>query len=532
MTSSVTTDFREEYEAERSRWLRKRFLWYAGVVITIAILGIIGQILGVIFSEEVRKLVTQSIMQATLGVLSILIYIGAFVWALRHTLVRERMLKLVYALIVITGAISILGTPLIFEVGRPELRRQFQTALERGESVETELPGVKISVNANEIRIDPEAETDEPMTPEEIAAKQQAAIDLQVDRQIARMVVAGNAVGSIFFTHFFACLFLPWTARESLKPIIPLLVLNAVVTLFYIRLVPQVGTIILLASPLIALPGALVCLWRQSRFRDRFHFKMLKGRYGEIKQELGFARQIHESMFPPPVTKGAVRFDYRYEPMRQIGGDYLFARFTAPVAGAEPILSIAIIDVTGHGIGAALTVNRLHGEIERQIGENANAAPGELLTGLNDYLHHTLASHSVYATALFFRIDPNTGRLAWASAGHPPAFLRTLDGRLERLESTTLVLGACRGPDFVPNEQSCRFLPGDSLLAYTDGAIEVRNAMGRMLSVDGFQRAVVSVPPDEDGGWAAAALRAVDSYRHGPVQDDTLMVEIYRPVTL
>src|SRR5690606_21960666 len=109
------------------------------------------------------------------------------------------------------------------------------------------------------------------------------------------MVVAGNAVGSIFFTHFFACLFLPWTARESLKPIIPLLVLNAVVTLFYIRLVPQVGTIILLASPLIALPGALVCLWRQSRFRDRFHFKMLKGRYGEIKQELGFARQIHES---------------------------------------------------------------------------------------------------------------------------------------------------------------------------------------------------------------------------------------------
>src|SRR5690606_31991441 len=152
------------------------------------------------------------------------------------------------------------------------------------------------------------------------------------------------------------------------------------------------------------------------------------------------------------------------------------------------------------GIGAALTVNRLHGEIERQLGERADAQPGDLLTGLNDYLHHTLASHSVYATALFLRIDPNTGRLSWASAGHPPAFLRTLEGRIERLDSTTLVLGACRGSDFVPNEQSCRFLPGDMLIAYTDGAIEARNSAGRMLSVDGLQRAIASARPDPEGG--------------------------------
>ena len=43
-------------------------------------------------------------------------------------------------------------------------------------------------------------------------------------------------------------------------------------------------------------------------------------------QELGYARRIHESLFPTPLKDGAVRLEYRYEPARQIGGDYLYAR--------------------------------------------------------------------------------------------------------------------------------------------------------------------------------------------------------------
>jgi sigma-B regulation protein RsbU (phosphoserine phosphatase) len=536
MTSSVTSDFREEYEAERGRFLRKRFLWYSGVVIGLAAISLVAQFVALTISEEARQAARQLWLQGALGLISTLLYLIAFAWAWRHTLDRDRMLKLLYVLIVASGALSILGTPLIFEASRSEIRRQIVQSLADGKPVVTEMPGVKLT-------FDPKEDAERSLAPggaEPSAAHAGAAsepftdeeIDDRVSRQIARMVALGNALGSIFFTHFFACLFLPWTARESIKPMVPLLVLNAVVSLFYIRWVPTWGPIILILSPLVAVPGALVCLWRHSRFRDSFHFKMLKGRYGEIKQELGFARQIHESMFPPPVREGPVCFDYRYEPMRQIGGDYLFARFTPPSNGALPVLTLAIIDVTGHGIGAALTVNRLHGEIEREFGENAAVTPGELLTGLNDYLHHTLATHSVYATALFMRIDPNTGRLAWASAGHPPAFLRTIDGRIERLESTTLVLGACRGDDFAPNEQSCKFLPGDVILAYTDGAIEARNSAGRMFTVDGLQRALVSSTPDAEGGWAATALRAVDEHRFGPAQDDTLMVEIFRPVKL
>ncbi len=79
------------------------------------------------------------------------------------------------------------------------------------------------------------------------------------------------------------------------------------------------------------------------------------------------------------------------------------------------------------------------------------------------------------------------------------------------------------------------FHPGDALLIYTDGATETRNHEGRMLRTDGMQRLVASVDPGadagpRDGGWCGCLLAAIDEFRHGPVKDDTLIVEISRPI--
>ncbi|MBL8744990.1 MAG: serine/threonine-protein phosphatase, partial [Phycisphaerae bacterium] len=359
------------------------------------------------------------------------------------------------------------------------------------------------------------------------------AIKVEDDSDIAQRaheIANLSTIFGIMVVHFIASLFIPWTPKEAVRPLVPLLILYTLRSLIFSGAPIWLRLIFIALSPLIAVPGVAVAAWRTSRFRERFNIQMLKGRYGEIKQELASARQIHESLFPSPITTGPVRFEYRYEPMRQIGGDYLFVKQAEINGKAQPILHMAIVDVTGHGIGAALTVNRLYGEIARRFGENSNATPGEILTGLNDYLHHSLATHSVYATAVCLRFDPNTDALAWASAGHPPAFLRTVDGKIERLDSTTLVLGACRGDDFHHNEQATRFHKGDTLLLYTDGAIETRNAQGRMLGLRGFEGLITSVHPDEAGGYASSLLRGVDEHRFGPPQDDTLIVEVWRPL--
>ena len=509
MSSSVTTDFREEYEAERERLLRRRFLWYAGVVIGLGILTLMGSAIAIFFSEVVRLQggLLQALSNIGVQILSLGIYVTGFLHVLRHPIARGALVRLVFWLILLNGAIGLIWSPIA-----SESQFRVQVAAQSTQEIET---------NPSQTQ----------------ATTQDGAADVQETsgpnrRTMVAGIMAGNAILQILLTHLLACAFLPLTPRECIKPIVPLYLLNTLITLLYITEAPKVGIAVILLSPLVAAPGMLICWWRLGRFRHRFHFKMLKGRYGEIKQDLDTARQIHEALFPEPLLTGPVRFEYRYQPMRQIGGDYLYARVCEADDGDLPILNLAIVDVTGHGIGAALTVNRLHGEITRQFGEEPDASPGQLLNGLNDYLHHTLSSHSVYATALFMRIDPARGVLSWASAGHPPAFLRAVDGTIDRLDSTTLVLGATRGEDFDATEREVQFMPGDVLIAYTDGAIEARNDQGQMLGLEGLQRMIAGGHPDENGGWASSVLREVDQYRHGPAQDDTLLVEIYRPVHL
>jgi serine phosphatase RsbU (regulator of sigma subunit) len=363
-----------------------------------------------------------------------------------------------------------------------------------------------------------------------------AAMGAQVARYIAQSTGKGASIGvgfswqlQIFVTHLLACLFLPWTPRECFRPLIPLLAVNALFTLVsgddWL-----VKALSIALSPLVGAPGALICWWRHSRFRDRFNQRMIKGRYLEMRRELVDARRIHEALFPPPIRSGPLRFDYVYEPMRQIGGDYLHACFSPARSGGPRALNLVVIDVTGHGIPAALTVNRLHGELERIFAEQPQVAPGEVLRLLNSYVHLTLAGHSVYVTALCVRVDPAADALEYASGGHPPAFLRGVDGTLEQLASTAFVLGACPGEDFRSDQRSVRFGEGDTLIAYTDGAIEARDRTGRYFGIAGLQRVLATTAAPQGSGWPALVTRAVDQHRFGPIADDTLVVEVQRPV--
>jgi len=484
VTATVTTDFRHEFEAERTRWLRRRFLWWTGVIIAMGLLTLLGSIAALALGrvETAGAAPTQQVVLHEIFLLaSLSLYVLAFRHARRRLLSRDAIIRLVFWLIVVNGVLSLAQNVFGFELGAPVIQR-------------TSSDG-------------------SPPPPNFIAIA---------------------ALGSILLTHFFACVFLPLTPRESIKPVIPLLVLAAGVTVFYASSVATAAMAIA-ASPLIAAPGAAVCWWRNSRFRNRFHSRVLRRTYGQMKRELTDARRIHEAIFPPPITEGPVRLLYQYEPMRQIGGDFLFIRKgvrTSSNPADHQTLSVVIVDVTGHGVAAALTVNRLSGELERLFGERPDISPGDVLAALNSYVHYTLASHSVYLTALCARVDPSRDALEWASGGHPPAFLRTADGRIDRVDSTAFVLGACHGEDFQHGQRRARFARGDVLIAYTDGAIESRDEQGAMLGLDGFQRLVASLQPDAARGedWASAILRAVDDRRAGPPEDDTLIVEINRPL--
>lgn len=338
--------------------------------------------------------------------------------------------------------------------------------------------------------------------------------------------------------HLFACICFPWTPQQAIRPIGPLLLLNALAVLVFGDFSPGMTAAILCLSVFVAAPGILTAWFKHSRRMESFRIQALQVRYGQMRRELVDARRIHEALFPPPIQTGSLRFEYRYQPMLQIGGDYLYAKYCNRIGDRGEVeehsaFNMLVLDVTGHGIAAALTVNRLYGEVERLFAENPDAGPGDVLSALNRYVHLTLATHSVYVTALCVRVDERKGILEYASGGHPPAFLCSSDGRIEQLDSTAIVLGACAAVDFDPCVETRRFAVGDTLLAYTDGAIEARNDSGRMWGVQGMARCLANVHRREMAGkvgLSGVVISAVESHRYGPAEDDTLVVEITRTI--
>ncbi len=554
-SATFTSEFGHELETERIAWLRRRFLWYLGFGLCIGVPFFIYEIA----SSRVRE------EQGTIGwaanvamqTVNLLVHgaLFAYVWKARKP--RYSVNFMAYWLIVSMGVLSLIVMPLIMSgVAESVQKKMSEGGAATASFSAPGIPAGTIELNDDERSSPQEASanaapegagSDAEQSAAELQRKKSAreradqlrkAREFFSDRKTRLAFTVVTSLWAIFISHFTACLFLPWTTREAVRPTIPLLGLNLLLTLGYsgwslitggwsaMLALMAMGVIAL--SLFVPLPGLAVCWWRHARFRRRTTYDLLRGRYTELKHELTSAQQIHEGLFPVAIRSGSVRFEYVYEPMRQIGGDYLHC-FVAPDARA----SFVVMDVTGHGIPAALTVNRLHGELTRIFAEDPDIGPGEVLTLLNRYVHLTLASHSVYVTAMCFRVCPTRDTLEYASGGHPPAFVRDVRGRLEQLDSTTFVLGACAGSDFQHEARTLHFGPGDVLVAYTDGVTEARDQSGRYFGISGIQRLLATGAPlldheDGSGGWPGALRQAVEKYRYGPTADDVLVIEIRR----
>ncbi|MCL4221735.1 MAG: SpoIIE family protein phosphatase [Phycisphaerales bacterium] len=327
--------------------------------------------------------------------------------------------------------------------------------------------------------------------------------------------------------HLLASAHFPWTASQSLIPVGVFVLIHAGYV-FTDRqgngVTDSLGTIL---SAVAGVPGIIACSVQQEWRERNFGYRFMRSRYGKLRDELASARRIHEALFPSPCREGAFDLTYQYEPMRHIGGDYLHVSHHCRPDGSE-VLSVVVVDVTGHGIPAALTVNRLHGEVELMFAADPEVDPGTVLKHLNRYVNLTLAKHSIYATALCLRFDSREQEVVVANGGHPPAFLLGVDGTIEEVGSTAFVLGAARDDEFDPAPRRVRCMPGDTMIAYTDGAIEARAPNGRMLRIEGF-RSMIARAGGSPGERAGVLLAGVAEHRgHTPTEDDTLIVEIHR----
>jgi sigma-B regulation protein RsbU (phosphoserine phosphatase) len=274
-----------------------------------------------------------------------------------------------------------------------------------------------------------------------------------------------------------------------------------------------------------------VCLLRQSRFQRQVQTLFEAASFRKLQKELAGARKLHEATLPAhhAYASGPVRLAYVYEPMRQIGGDVLYVH--PPDEPNSPVLWVALVDVNGHGIPAALMANRVIGEIQRLFAEHPDATPHFVLSQLNRYVFLTMSRSGVYATAILAKVDTNDGTLQYANAGHPPAFLhRATDKSIVRLESDTTLLGVTDDENFCRRCNTLPFQSGDALLAYTDGATEAKNLRGEMLTIEGLYDLLrhAAALQRSPAAWPPVLLRQISHFRRSPPTDDTLLLTVFR----
>ena len=205
-----------------------------------------------------------------------------------------------------------------------------------------------------------------------------------------------------------------------------------------------------------------------------------------IEQELKVARLIQQTLLPQALPKiEGYQLTAYYQPAREVGGDfYDFIYFE------DGKIGLIVADVTDKGVPAALVMATTR-TLLRAAAERLTD-PGAVLARTNEVLVAEIPPR-MFVTCFYAVLDPATGHLRYANAGHDVAYRYTADGVVE-LRATGMPLGLMLGMRY--EEKETTLDGGDYVLMYSDGLVEAHDPHGEMF---GFPRLQMALGTHGDG---------------------------------
>jgi phosphoserine phosphatase RsbU/P len=255
------------------------------------------------------------------------------------------------------------------------------------------------------------------------------------------------------------------------------------------------------------------------------------GQRERINREIEVAREVQERFLPQSYPQIAgVELAGAYRPAQTVGGDY-YDFIEMKQAGSDAIsLGLAIGDVSGKGISAALLMASLRASL-RGLTRNCDGNLAAMLHEVNELVYEASASNR-YATFFFAQLDPFSRELTYVNAGHnAPALIRhhaNRDGQPEiiRLEAGGPVIGLLPNSHY---EQSTLTLqPGDILLAFTDGISEAMTIDGEEWSEDRLIELLATYPDMPAAALVKLLFDAADDFAGGAPQHDDMTLVILK----
>ena len=205
-----------------------------------------------------------------------------------------------------------------------------------------------------------------------------------------------------------------------------------------------------------------------------------------LEQEMRVATLIQQQFLPRELPHLAQwQIAAYYGPARAVGGD--FYDFIEMPGGR---IGIAVGDVTDKGVPAALVMARTHSILRAEA--SRSDSPAVILGRANDLLVPEMPTR-MFVTCLFAILEPATGRIVLANAGHNLPYVRTDEGVTE-LRATGMPLGLM--PGIVYEETEGVIDPGSNVLLYSDGLVEAHDTANQMY---GFPRLREAMAVDDAG---------------------------------
>ena len=232
-----------------------------------------------------------------------------------------------------------------------------------------------------------------------------------------------------------------------------------------------------------------------------------------LENELAIAQEVQNQLFPRPVSDlESLEVHGFCRPARTVSGDY----YDFLTASSHKLI-LAVGDISGKGISAALLMATIHSAVRAYSMENLSqmrepvavgavagsgrimatwpegveVSPGALLSLLNHQLYESTPPEK-YATLFLGIYDGRSHHLTYSNGGHLPPILIGKDGAIRRLEAGGTVVGLFDNMTY--DEGAVEMHPGEIFLAYSDGVTEPENDFGEF----GEQRLIDLVRDNRD----------------------------------
>lgn len=236
-----------------------------------------------------------------------------------------------------------------------------------------------------------------------------------------------------------------------------------------------------------------------------------------IARDLKLAAQVQMSLVPRPLQNNHFDVAVRYKPMISVGGDF------CDIFTDSETATLTMVDVTGHGITAALLVNRMANEIRRLVRDRLE--PCVVLHQFNDFICDSFAGTGMFLTMFICRFDWLRGTLTYAGSAHPAAVMwRESKSKFDKLESQNPIIGFEPATPERFSQSITKISAGDKIVIYTDGIVEAENGEGKAWGLQGMLESFRTATYASANHIAETLIQELEEWRRGPLRDDVYLL--------